>query len=66
MSSQARARTATSAYRRFCLAGFDSVTAGNLTALSVGLTPMAAGWRPRELEQLLFVAWLDRSGRVRP
>jgi hypothetical protein len=59
-------RTAASAYRRFLLAGFDPVTAGNLTALAVGLTPAARGWRPREVEALLFLAWLDRAGRLPP
>jgi hypothetical protein len=57
-------RTATSAYRRFRLAGFDPVTAGNLAAVRIGLTPVACGWTPRELEGLLFLLWRDRNGPI--
>jgi hypothetical protein len=38
--------------------------AGNLAAFEVGLHAVAKGWTPDEIERLLFLAYLHRTGRL--
>jgi hypothetical protein len=73
-----RATRTNALYRRFRSAGFSEAEAGNLTCLALfaredwywhdmsigGPSPAVSGWRPRELERLVFLAYLRARGIV--
>lgn len=59
--SSSRVRPVLALYQRARLSGFDEGAAGNLVAYSVGLPPLASGWRVIEIERLLFLRWLARE-----
>jgi hypothetical protein len=50
-------------YRRLILGGLAPAEAANLTAFLCGLPVGASPWRLREVNQLLFLRELHRSGR---
>jgi hypothetical protein len=54
------------AYRLLGLQGVQPAEAGNLVALASGLAPVEGGWRPREIERLLFLRYLVERGRLDP
>jgi hypothetical protein len=51
-------------YRRLRIAGLSAREAGTLTAHLTGLPIVAGGWRVEEVERLLFVRELIRTGRM--
>ena len=60
----ARAETPSETYRELRTRGFCADEGGNLTAWLFGLPPVAGGWRPREIEALLFLRHLVGSDRA--
>jgi len=55
---------ARSTYRRLRIAGLTAREAGSLTAHLTGLATVAGGWSIEEVERLLFVRELVRTGRM--
>jgi hypothetical protein len=51
-------------YRRLRIAGLSAREAGSLTAHLTGLPMVANGWSIEEVERLLFVRELVRTGRM--
>jgi hypothetical protein len=51
-------------YRRLRIAGLSAREAGTLTAHLTGLPIVPGGWRVEEIERLLFVRELVRTGRM--
>lgn len=51
-------------YRRLRIAGLSAREAGTLTAHLTGLQIVPGGWRVEEVERLLFVRELIRTGRM--
>lgn len=51
-------------YRTLGTRGLRPSEAGNLTAYVHGLAPVEQGWRPAEIERLLFVRYLVEHGRM--
>jgi hypothetical protein len=51
-------------YRRLRQAGLSAGEAGSLTAHLTGLAIGHGGWRIEEVERLLFVRELVRTGRI--
>jgi hypothetical protein len=51
-------------YRRLRIAGLSAREAGTLTAHLTGLQIVPGGWRVEEVERLLFVRELVRTGRM--
>lgn len=51
-------------YRRLRIAGLDAREAASLTARLSGLPMIPRGWRVEEVERLLFVRELVRTGRM--
>jgi hypothetical protein len=51
-------------YRRLRIAGLDAREAASLTARLCGLPMIPRGWRVEEVERLLFVRELVRTGRM--
>jgi len=49
---------------RLLRAGCTPLEAGNLSALAVGLGPVASGWSILEIERLRFLQHLDASGKL--
>lgn len=56
--------TARTTYRRLRMAGLSAREAGSLTAHLTGLPIVPGGWRVEEVERLLFVRELVRTGRM--
>jgi|1186.fasta_scaffold61123_2 hypothetical protein len=56
--------TARMTWRRLRLAGLSPREAGSLTAHLSGLNMVPGGWAIEELERLLFVRELVRTGRM--
>lgn len=56
--------TAHAAYRRLRQAGFEAREAGSLVARVSGLAMVPGGWAVEEVERLLFVRELVRTGRI--
>jgi hypothetical protein len=51
-------------YRRLRLAGLSAREAGSLAGHLLGLRIVPSGWAIEEVERLLFVRELVRSGRI--
>ena len=51
-------------YRRLRIAGLDAREAASLTARLSGLPMVPRGWQVEEVERLLFVRELVRTGRM--
>ena len=51
-------------YRQLRAAGLDHVEAGNVTAYIAGLAPVATGWEIAEIDRLLFIRYMAKSGRL--
>ena len=58
-------RPARATYRRLRIGGWTEGEAGNLTAHLTGLAVARSGWKVEEIERLLFVRELARTGRLR-
>jgi hypothetical protein len=56
--------TTRTTYRRLRMAGLSAREAGSLTAHLTGLPIVPGGWRVEEVEHLLFVRELVRTGRM--
>jgi hypothetical protein len=56
--------TVRTTYRRLRMAGLSAREAGTLTAHVTGLPIVPGGWRVEEVEHLLFVRELVRTGRM--
>ena len=56
--------TVRTTYRRLRTAGLDAREAASLTARLSGLPMIPRGWRVEEVERLLFVRELVRTGRM--
>lgn len=56
--------TTGAAYRRLRQAGFEAHEAGSLVARVTGLGMVPGGWAVEEVERLLFVRELVRTGRM--
>ena len=56
--------TTRTTYRRLRMAGLSAREAGSLTAHMTGLPIVPGGWRVEEVERLLFVRELVRTGRM--
>jgi len=60
----AAAPTARITYRRLRVAGLSAREAGSLTGHLAGLHGVPGGWAIEEVERLLFVRELVRTGRM--
>jgi hypothetical protein len=58
-------RPARTVFTRLLQCGLTVEEAGNLTARLAGLEWSATGWRPSEIQRLLFLRWLVETGRSR-
>ena len=56
--------TVRATYRRLRVAGLSAREAGSLTARVNGLPGVPGGWQVEEIERLLFVRELVRTGRM--
>jgi hypothetical protein len=63
-SSDAAHETVRMTYRRLRIAGLDASEAASLTARLSGLPMVPRGWQVAEIERLLFVRELVRTGRM--
>jgi hypothetical protein len=62
--AEASAPTARTTYRRLRIAGLSAREAGSLTGHLAGLHAVPGGWAIEEVERLLFVRELVRTGRM--
>ena len=62
--SQPTHETVRTTYRRLRIAGLDAGEAASLTAHLCGLPMVPRGWQVAEIERLLFVRELVRTGRM--
>ena len=51
-------------YRQLVMRGLTPTEAGNLTAYLSGVGPVSSGWTIGQIERLLFLRHLARSGRL--
>lgn len=63
-ASTAQRPSARAMVGRLLRAGCTPLEAGNLSALAVGLGPVASGWSILEIERLRFLQHLDGTGRL--
>ena len=63
-SSDPAHETVRMTYRRLRIAGLDAREAASLTARLSGLPMVPRGWQVAEIERLLFVRELVRTGRM--
>ena len=63
-SSDSGHETVRMTYRRLRIAGLDDREAASLTARLCGLPMVPRGWQVEEIERLLFVRELVRTGRL--
>jgi hypothetical protein len=57
-------RPARATYRQLAMRGLTPGEAGNLTAYLNGIGPVGSGWTIGQIERLLFLRHLARSGRL--
>lgn len=57
-------RSISGTFRRLRAGGLSATEAGNLTARLTGIPPASGGWSVREIEHLLFLRAIRRSGRL--
>jgi len=57
-------RPARVTYRQLAMRGLTPAEAGNLTAYLHGIGPVSSGWTIGQIERLLFLRHLLRSGRL--
>jgi hypothetical protein len=57
-------RPARATYRQLFMRGLTPAEAGNLTAYLSGIGPVSGGWTIGQIERLLFLRHLARSGRL--
>lgn len=57
-------RPARATYRQLAMRGLTPGEAGNLTAYLNGIAPASSGWTVGQIERLLFLRHLARSGRL--
>ena len=62
--SQPTQETVRMTYQRLRIAGLDAGEAASLTAHLSGLPMVPRGWQVEEVERLLFVCELVRTGRM--
>jgi len=62
--SESTHETVRTSYRRLRAAGLSDREAGSLTARLNGLPMVRGGWQVEEIERLLFVRELVRTGRM--
>jgi hypothetical protein len=64
ISQVAIRRAPRATYRQLAMRGLTPAEAGNLTAYLNGIGPVGSGWTVGQIERLLFLRHLARSGRL--
>jgi hypothetical protein len=61
---EAKQASVSEAFRILTARGLRSHEAGNVTAYSLGLSPIEGGWSVGEIERLLFTSYLLAQGHI--